>query len=518
MPITFWNAGESQVIKGLDILGFRKVDQDLEREWVSGITTISQRARYLSLLPWLLIEYYKSCGIESAATHSPDWDEFHVIERRLELIVLAATRLTDKELGRKTGGLLSSDLFADESSKLTAGGVIDLSLDRGGATFGTYVVPCRSIGLVGHELIDGEWQAPKITPRGRRMHAIRCDAIGDNPIVTALLTGGSITGALITANAAHFSAGALDQAQSEEERSLLEAALLMGEEGQDSRMYDRFLNTVRFALGSIEQGIASSPAVIAARYIRITKSGVFPHDSAVAWCAYEMHRRVHFALELLLSALTSALGELDGATVSSIVATWSNDDGLAPAVTELFLPGFEIDYSADLSKFIDSVREDAFCEGPLQRGTANELVSRDRAIYALALLCVTWKQAHRLYANERFPRSGSGAERVFPILQACAAKSVENVLNLIIDQGVVESHLNTTLRKMGNGMRCSLRFFPDGKVLRPTGRSVAAGFSGDRLGNVIGMLTDLGMVEHDTGKLSARGLGLLERLGGPDHA
>lgn len=34
MPTLFWNAGEKEVTKGLDILGFHRVDQDLEKAWV----------------------------------------------------------------------------------------------------------------------------------------------------------------------------------------------------------------------------------------------------------------------------------------------------------------------------------------------------------------------------------------------------------------------------------------------------------------------------------------------------
>ena len=104
------------------------------------------------------------------------------------------------------------------------------------------------------------------------------------------------------------------------------------------------------------------------------------------------------------------------------------------------------------------------------------------------------------------------------MLDGGSDRRLRDLMAAVIDRGVVESHLNTTLRKMGHGLKCSLRFFPDGRILRPTGMRVAAGFSGDRLGNVIGVLTDLGMIDHDGAGLTSRGHLLLGRLGGADNA
>ena len=519
MPTLFWNSGEKEVIKGLDILGYRKVDQDTEKLWVSGITTISQRARYLSLLPWLLMEYYLRCGL-GTGTVRLDLNEYHDIERRLELVVLAATRVTDDALGRKTGGLLGSDLYTDEAKTLKAGDTVSLDLGRGGATLGTYVVPCRTIGLLAHDSVKGEWEAPVITPRGERMHATRTEMLGNSVLVSKILSGGNLSGQEIESEAVLFSAGALDQPDSELERSLLETAFLERESGQDEGLYERFLATVRFVLTSVQLGMASSPAAIATRYTAVVTTLPTPSEASMHWAAYEMHRRVHFALELLLEAISSDVADADGLTVSEAVSSWAADCDLPITLTEAFASDNEIDFSASFGDFAKGLQDDAFLDEPINRRIWRAGDAASQAVVALSLLTATWKQSRHIFAMENFPKANSGAERVYPLLEESHDIPLSALLMKILDRGVVESHLTTTLRKMGQGLKCSLRFFPDGRVLRPTGMGVAAGFSGDRLGNVFGILTDLGMTEHiDNGlQLSGRGQTLLRRLGGPDHA
>jgi hypothetical protein len=74
------------------------------------------------------------------------------------------------------------------------------------------------------------------------------------------------------------------------------------------------------------------------------------------------------------------------------------------------------------------------------------------------------------------------------------SEPLSDVLTKLLSEVVVERHLQTTLRKMGAGQQCSLRFYPEGRLLLPTNEKTTAGSSNDRLQNVLGVLTDIGVL------------------------
>jgi hypothetical protein len=106
-------------------------------------------------------------------------------------------------------------------------------------------------------------------------------------------------------------------------------------------------------------------------------------------------------------------------------------------------------------------------------------------------------------------------ERALGILQEMKGRALATVISQVVLEIVLPAHLSTTLRKMSQGQKCSLRFFPEGETLRPTGKRVNAGYSGDRLGNVLGIWGDLGMLDRTSGTpptLAARGRGLIRKF------
>ena len=102
-----------------------------------------------------------------------------------------------------------------------------------------------------------------------------------------------------------------------------------------------------------------------------------------------------------------------------------------------------------------------------------------------------------LRSSGRIKNRNSYMEKSFTLIKNCEDKTVVDTLKEALLNLTIEPHLSNTLRKMGQGQKCSLRFFPEGEILRPTALDVSPSFSQSRLGNVLGMFSDLGFCEKD---------------------
>jgi hypothetical protein len=146
--------------QGLDILGVRGLDQSIEARLVNGLTTVSLRGRYLTILPWALGEYFDAD--RQAGVTEYDDDRFRAFLFHVEYLTLAATTI-DPNPG-DAGGALGSVNFAKEMVALQAGEAIQVPKERLGGMLGVYFGPSTALGL----MRAGDHDEPYVlTPRGQ---------------------------------------------------------------------------------------------------------------------------------------------------------------------------------------------------------------------------------------------------------------------------------------------------------------------------------------------------------------
>lgn len=500
---TFWNLGEHEKINGLDILGLRRLDQNIERQVVAGITTISFRARYLSLLPWTLAGFYeaeiKRCGGKAEF----DQQRFDNTLRRLEFVVLAASKW-GKDHGESgtTYGILGSDLYSDDLNTSMEVGSGNVPSSKGGGSYGTYIMPCRSFGILDTSSVGPEGPA-RITPRGRSICKIRRPHLERSSLTDLILNGGTIRREALITEGKYFSVNGLLLPECEDERALLEEAFLTRYSENSAPVYERFTATVCWVLKSIQERDKSPADLIRENYQRLVSRADEPKVGVqLVWLEYELRRRVHFALELLLSSLTDTLIELSGGTVDDTLFAWEQENNIPPAL-EILIGAGRPPWGLALSEFKSQISSSVFLDDFIDRVEIRKQPPSIKALYALVLLIACQEQTELLQETKQLPdRSHEYMEYAFRVLARNQNSSLREVLGQLIIETVIEPHLRTTYRKMGQGQKCSLRFFPDGDLLRPTGKTVRAGYSGDRLSNVLVMLADLGIVARSGNKYS----------------
>ena len=212
----FWGTDIAENTQGLDILGVRALDQGLEANLVNGITTVSARGRYFSILPWAINTFY----VTALEQNKPfAMKELATFLTRVEFLIIAASQADPS--GKAGGAILGSDVFSAEMKALASGQAVPLPESKSSRILNTYYNPCKGLGL----LDDGKAGSPipyKLTERGTALSNVRQSTLTDPSVVKLLFAGGLLTRDQATQAVDSFSLGSLP-AESGEAALLREA-------------------------------------------------------------------------------------------------------------------------------------------------------------------------------------------------------------------------------------------------------------------------------------------------------
>jgi len=487
---TFWNKGEKDIIQGLDVLGLRSIDQHIETQLLASITTISIRARYLSLIPWIVGEFFDSHKGETNLDSDVFRQLLMQVFDRLELVLILATN-HEKELDSKVlaTGIIGAEVHKEITDEFNEKGEIDIIILKDKSTgnnytnptYGTYYNPCRGFGL-----LESSPTAPvKFGPNSNAIYQARKKIIHeDSGILAWLLHGGHLTKEMITEEAKYFSIDNIDSIP--EEMQLLQEAFLnpyTSESEEVLESYTKFNDTMVWTLSQLDESKKPQELIYDNYDYCTTKEATDLSEIELNWFEFELRRRVHFSLELLLKALSHTLDELNGATAIQVVNNWIEDIKFSNNIED----GSE-HYYALLSDYQNSLEDDIFRKYQTPENPS------EQALHAISILEVCKRQSTKLL-DRISTVENDYMRKAFQILDELHTSKVYESIVKVTNFCVVEPHLKTTLRKMGQGQQCSLRFFPEGKKLVPTGIDTNAGVSGSRLNNTIRMMSDIGLCD-----------------------
>ena len=132
----------------------------MEANLVNGITTISARGRYFSILPWAIKQFYLE-HLEADKTFVAG--ELGAYLHRVEFLVIAAS--LNSPSGKPGGSILGSNVYSNEMKILRSGQAVPFPDTQGSRMLNTYYNPCKAIGLLDDGRSDNDVPY-KLTPRG----------------------------------------------------------------------------------------------------------------------------------------------------------------------------------------------------------------------------------------------------------------------------------------------------------------------------------------------------------------
>jgi hypothetical protein len=406
---------------------------------------------------------------------------------RLDLVIILSTNYEKrKDPNIIDTGIIGREVYEKVVQEFEENGGIDRTILKDKAkkshytnpSFGTYYNPCRGFGLLAHSST-----APVVLPpNGKKMYEIRKAYIArDNSVLRWLLYGGLLDEDMIAEVAGFFSIAHISSIK--EEMMLLQESFLVPFDTSNPEVeesYDKFNDTVEWILKNIDVEKKPHELIYDNYDYCISKNVDQLSTIELHWFEFELRRRVHYSLELLLKALSFSLDELNGAKVERVIETWLEDIELSnnfPNGSQYFI--------STLKEYQSFLNEDQFFN-PEPVGAS------EQALYAISLLEVCRLQSINLVKHISEIDGIDYMRKTFDILIEMEEEPVYAVLTEILKYCVIEPHLKTTLRKMGQDQQCSLRFFPEGQKLMPTGVETKAGISGSRLNNTMRMMSDIG--------------------------
>ena len=169
--------------------------------------------------------------------------------RKIEFIILAASRLDNELNGADTSGALGTYLYQDLLASLVNGDSVTLPDDKGGAILGTYLGPCIALGL----LLYGDETIPyRLTPRGTEIWKVRRTRLQASPVLSTISVGTEFSRTLAEAAISDFSLGSLSRS-ADEARHLHRALVTPWDPGNETardrvaKAYEAFNRTIVWA-------------------------------------------------------------------------------------------------------------------------------------------------------------------------------------------------------------------------------------------------------------------------------